>query len=248
VFTLPRIIAGLLVSLVIVAGAAAAAWWFFVREDAKLATNAPAIPTDLTRSPGASPTASAGTTPLASGTLAFRILPDRSEAAYFAGEKLASLPVPSTAKGATKDIEGVFYLRPDGSLDTSRESKFTVDLTTLKSDRDMRDSRVQNQALQTSQFPTATFIAKSVTGWDTSLPEGTEQDLKLTGTMDLHGVQKDITWDVKARKQGDVITALATVNFLYSDFDIPVLNIAGFVSVEDDVTLQVQVVAQAQAT
>lgn len=247
-FTLPRILAGLVVSVLIVAGAAAAAWWFFIREDAQLATSAPAIPTDLARSPAASTTAGTATTPLAPGTLAFRILSDRSEAAYFAGEKLASLPVPSTAKGATKDIEGVFYLRPDGTLDPAHASTFTVNLKTLKSDKDMRDSRVQNQALQTGQFPTATFVAKSVTGWDTSLPEGTEQDLKLTGTMDLHGVQKDITWDVKARKQGDIITALATVSFLYSDFNIPVLNIAGFVSVEDDVTLQVQVVAQAQTT
>ena len=40
------------------------------------------------------------------------------------------------------------------------------------------------------------------------------------------------------------MTALATVNFRFEEFNIPVLNIGGFVSVEEDVTLQVQIVAQ----
>jgi polyisoprenoid-binding protein YceI len=241
--TLRRTLAGGLVLAVIAIAAIVAGWWFFIREDNELATNAPEIPADLVETPGA------GETPSASGdATAFTIISDRSEAAYFADEKLASLPVPSTAKGSTKDITGTFYLTEDGlDLDPERESSFTVDLTTITSDRDMRDRRVQSDGLQTSQFPTATFVATSVSGYDPSIPEGEEQSLSLTGMMDLHGVQKEITWDVKARREGDVITALATVNFLYSDFNIPVLNIAGFVSVEEDVTLQVQIVAQAGA-
>jgi polyisoprenoid-binding protein YceI len=63
--------------------------------------------------------------------------------------------------------------------------------------------------------------------------------------LDLHGVQKEVTWDVKAMRQGNVMTALATLEMLYSDFNITPPNIAGFVSVEDDVTLQVQIVAEA---
>jgi len=228
---------------VIVAGAAAAAvWWFFIREDAQLATEAPAIPRELQSTPGA-----ATSTPVSSnGGLAFKIIPSRSEAAYFADEKLARLPLPSTAKGTTQDIEGEFYLTADGiSLDSSRPSSFTVNLKTLNSDEDMRDRRVQNQGLETGTYPTATFTVSSVTGYDPAKPAGEEQTLKLTGIMDLHGVQKELTWDVKARREGNVITALATVNFKYEVFNIPVLNIAGIVSVQDNVTLQVQVVAQA---
>jgi hypothetical protein len=50
---------------------------------------------------------------------------------------------------------------------------------------------------------------------------------------------------VKANRDDNIITALATLKFNYADFNIPVLNIANFVSVQDSVTLQVQVVAQA---
>lgn len=222
-----------------------AIWWFAIREDNELATNAPDIPTDLTAT---SSTPAAGSSPAPSGSgQAYAIISDRSEAAYFADEKLANLQLPSTAKGSTTAITGTFYLTEDGlDLDPTRTSTFTVDLTTLKSDQDRRDSRVQNDGLQTAQYPTATFTAKSVTGYDPSIADGEEQTLHLTGTLDLHGVQKDVTWEVKARREGDVMTALATLNFKYEEFNIPVLNVAGFVSVEDDVTLQVQVVAQRQ--
>ena len=245
--TLRRILIAAPIMVVAAIVAAGAFWWFFVREDNSLATSAPAIPADLVGS--GSPTAGAGvvSTPGAAspdGALTFTIISDRSEAAYFAGETLASIGVPSTAKGSTTDISGAFHLLPDGSLDPSQPTTFTVDLRTLRSDKSMRDDKVQNIALQTSTYPKATFTAKSVTGWDSSIPAGQEQTLKLSGTLDLHGVQKDVTWDVKARKDGQVITALATLNFKYADFNIPILNIGGFVAVQDNVTLQVQVVAQ----
>ena len=247
-FTLRNILVGGAIAVAVIIAAGAAGWYFFIREDAELATNAPAIPSDL-KTPSAASTQGAGATPstgTSGGGTTSVIIPERSEAAYFADEKLASLPLPSTAKGSTKDISGQFVLTPDGTgFDASQPATFTVNLKTLKSDKDMRDSRVQNQGLQTSQYPTAIFTATSVSGYDPSIPAGEEQTLQLTGTLDLHGVQKEVTWDVKARKDGNVITALATTKFPFSDFNIPVLNIAGFVSVQDDVTLQVQVVAQA---
>ncbi len=235
--TLRRLLLGGTAAAVIVAAAAIAGWWFFLRSTSTLATSAPAIPADLR--------ATAGSATPSGGALAFQILPDRSEAAYFADEKLASLPLPSKAKGATSDIQGTFYLTPDGlGLDPSRPSTFTVKLATLKSDKSQRDHRVQ-VALDTADYPTATFTASAVSGYDPSLPPDQEQDLPLTGVLDLRGVQRQVTWDVKGRRSGNLLTALATLKVNFGDFSIPSPNIAGFVSVQDTVTLQVQVVAQA---
>jgi polyisoprenoid-binding protein YceI len=228
--------AALLLVAAIVAG-----WWFFVRDDAELATNAPDIPEELV-----SPTSDAQPTGGGTGdnVLTFRIIPEESEAAYFVGEELASVGLPSTAKGATSAIEGEFHLTADGlALAPGTTSQFTVDLTTLESDEDRRDSRVQD-ALQTSQFPTATFTIASVTGYDPAIPEGEEQTLQLAGTFDLHGVQRDVTWEVKARRQSNVITALATLEFTFAEYNNTPPNLAGFVSVEDNGALQVQLVAQ----
>lgn len=236
-------VVGVALVIVVLAGAG---WWFFVRSDNELATTAPEIPAELksNASPpaGASPASSPATT---GGARKYAIVPEQSEAAFFADEKIARLPLPSTAKGATKDIEGSFYIGPTG-LDTSMESKFTVDLTTLKSDQSRRDEQVHNRGLETAKYPKATFVATKLDGYPAEFPAGQEVAMKLTGTLDLHGVKKEVTWDVKMKKEGNAISALATINFLYADFNIPVLNIAGMVTVEDDVTLQVQVVAKAE--
>ena len=243
--SLPRILIGAAVAIVALVVVVSAGWWFFVREENELATNAPEIPDELVEA------TSTASTPVPSGegtdgAVTFVIIPDRSEAAYFADEQLASLPLPSTAKGTTNDIAGEFHVSEDGyALSDAATSSFTVDLTTLESDEDRRDNRVQNDALQTSQFPTATFTVTSVSGIDTSLPLDQEHTFQLTGMLDLHGVEKEVTWEVKARREGNVMTALATVTFLYEDFNITPPNIGGFVSVEDDVTLQVQIVAEA---
>ena len=230
---------GRLVTLVLlVAIVGAGGWWFFIREDHSLATNAPVIP-DSVKS-GAAP---AGGNGGATGKAVYTIVADQSEAAYFAGEKLARLSLPSTAKGTTKEITGSFALTKDG-LDPSATTAFTVGLKSLKSDESQRDRRVQG-ALQTSQFPTAVFTAAKLTGLPADFPAGQDVPLQLSGTLDLHGVKKDVTWDVKARKDGAGFSALATLKIQFSDFGITKPDLAGFVTVNSDVTLQVQIVAQA---
>jgi polyisoprenoid-binding protein YceI len=243
---------------------AVGAWWFFIRSDEELAT-APQqfrTPGATQESPSATPEepetatpeSSAENTPAAGGEpsegfTTYTIVTDHpsvegaTEAAYFADEQFAGLSVPSTAKGATTDVSGVLHLGPDG-LDPAAPSVITVNLTRLQSDEARRDNRV-NGALQISQFPEAVFTAERIEGWPGEIPEGEDVNLQLIGTMDLKGVQRELTWDVVARRQGEVISALATTNFLYADFEIPLLNIAGFVSVDEDVTLQMQVIAVA---
>lgn len=254
------------IAIVVVVVAGAAGWWFFIREDNQLAT-APQDFRDtpsasVTDTPGASGTASpaeADSTPTAAGTAAavasegyelFVVVAEhpavngQTEAAYFADEQLASLGLPSTAKGTTFDVAGVFALGADG-LDPDVDSTIIVGLGTLTSDDGRRDGRVRG-ALQITQFPTATFTAQRLDGW-TGLAEGESVTATLVGTLDLKGVQREITWEVEAVRQGNVISALATTNFLYEDFGIPILNIGGFVSVEEDVTLQVQLIAELAA-
>ena len=213
-----------------------AVWYFAIREDAKLATQAPDIPTDLLQD--ADPVA-------IDGVLTYRIIPEQSEAAYFADEQLASLSLPSTAKGATNEIEGVFYLTEDGfSLASDLVSRLTIDLRTLKSNESRRDTRVRD-ALDADMHPMATFTISSVAGYDDSIPDGEEQVLTVDGMLDIHGIQKLVTWDVQARREANVITALATITFRFEDFGIRPPSFAGFVSVGDELTLQLQFVAQA---
>jgi polyisoprenoid-binding protein YceI len=236
-------------AVVLAAVAAIAGWWFVIRSDAQLATSPPEIPAALT---GATATPAAEVTEAAAATnevsadpvLTFEVNSGLSEAAYFVNEELARLGVPSTAKGSTNEVSGTLHLTPDGSLARDADSQFTVDLRGLTSDEDRRDQRVQ-ETLETSLYPAATFTAASVTGYDANIPEGEEQTLQLTGTLELHGVQKGVTWEVKAYRQGDAISALATVTVAFADFDMTAPTFAGIVSIDDKATLQVQLIAQA---
>lgn len=234
-----KLVLGALAALAVIVVLAGAGWWVFIREDDKLATSPPDIPDNL----GAQ-TQTARTATPNDGSLTFEVVAQESEAAYFVTEELARVGLPSTAKGATKTLSGTFHLTADGwQLDMSQPSTFTVDLRTLKSNEDARDSRVQG-ALETSTFPTATFTASRVSGVDTSLSPEIEQEFEVTGTLDLHGVQREVTWTVKARRLGNVMTLLATTTFLFADYNITPPNIAGVVTIGDDVTLQMQIIAQ----
>ena len=46
-FTLGRLLVGGTLTVIALGAIAAASWWFFIREDNELATEAPAIPTEL---------------------------------------------------------------------------------------------------------------------------------------------------------------------------------------------------------
>ena len=240
-----KVISGVAVAGLLALVAIAGGWYLFVREDAQLATSAPDIPDAIadtaTQTPGAATTSVVAQT---GDVLAFTINSELSEAAYFVDEELATIGIPSTAKGATNDVTGTLYVSTAGTaLATDETSSFTVDLTGLTSDEDRRDQRVQ-QALDTGTYQSATFTVSAVSGYDPSIAEGEEQTLQLTGTLDLHGVQKEVTWEVKAFREGDAISALATVTISFADFDITPPTFQGLVSISDEATLQVQLIAE----
>jgi polyisoprenoid-binding protein YceI len=252
---------GRLLSFAVVAViAAGAGWYFFIREDNEAQKSAAdvtdevrdAVSQTATPSPGASPASSETPTAGATGAAAteggsnyagkaYRVIEGQSEAWYLADEKLARLPTGSTAKGTTNKITGEFHLTEDG-LDPSKPTTFTVDLTSITSDNSRRDERMHG-ALETSKYPTTTFTASGIRGLPAEF--GTADTvLQLTGTLDLHGVQKEVTWELKVKRDGDILSVLGTTAFKYADFNITKPDIAGVVSVDENVTLQVQLFVQ----
>ena len=171
----------MLVAFVIAAASAGAGWWFFVRDTAALATSAPAIPADLQETSTLSSVDS-------SGIVDYRVLSDRSDSALFADATLAGLTISSGATDATSDISGTLYLSSEGlTLDPSRYSVLTVGLSNLEIGGVATDTGVM-----------ATFTATEIDGYDPAIPEGEEQSLQLSGTLDLLSVEAPLTWNVKA--------------------------------------------------
>jgi polyisoprenoid-binding protein YceI len=103
---------------------------------------------------------------------------------------------------------------------TVNTASFTVDMTKVTSDSGQRDGQFRNRIMQTSEFPTATFALTQplqLPSIPTNLQEITVQ---ATGKLTLHGVTKDITVDLKARRNGANIEVNGTIPVTFSDYDI----------------------------
>jgi len=221
-------------AVLVLGGVAAGVAYFVSRSDpVELVTEAPPVPT-----------ATAAVTPTG-GVLHFVVVSEQSEVSYIAREKLAFLPATSEAVGRTNAITGDIYLTRQG-LAPSPPSVLRVDLRTLRSDEARRDNYVRNNTLQADQFPYAEFVIERVDGFPIEYQEGQEVSLQISGTMTIRGTSRPMTFDVQARYGGGVLTGVAHATFRLTDFGLSPPNIAGFVTVEDEMQLQVVLVAQLQ--
>ncbi|HET7029622.1 MAG TPA: YceI family protein [Candidatus Limnocylindrales bacterium] len=245
-----RAVIALLIVGLFALGAGAAAWALVLRGDEvaplALPSSAPgaasgAAPTSSNPSVGGSateslPAASAGTVDAATLPGAWSIAPG-SVVGYRVRERLASLSADSDAVGRTSSITGSATIAGGGPTLTLTAASFSVDMTTLRSDRSMRDNRLRNDGIQTDQFPTATFELTQPVGLPASALRG-PFDVTLHGDLTLHGVTKSVEIPAQAQLNGAVIQVLGSLEFPFSDFQINAPNIGGFVAVEDHGTLE----------
>lgn len=210
-------------------------------DDVDLEESAPAIPRQ-----DASAAASQGAPSDQAGVLRFVVDASGSKATYVVREKLAALPVESNAVGETGQISGEIYLTSDG-LHPGQKSTFRVDLRTLRSDESRRDNFIRSNTLRANQFPFAEFVVESVNGWPSNYVDGTEVVLQVSGSMTIKGITRPLTFDVKARRQGDTLTAIADAEFKMTDFGITPPDVA-LAKAQDGVRLQVVLLAKQPAT
>ena len=167
----------------------------------------------------------------------FTVVLGESSATYTVREKLARLPLPNDAVGRTTQITGTIYL--DG-----QPSRIVADLRTLQSDQPMRDNYIRSRGgPMFDRYPYAEF---TVNGLD--LPAeyrpGETITRYVTGTMKIREVERPTTFAVEARMQDGVLYILGRTDFTWDYFQIPPPNIAGIVQVENNVHLEILLVAK----
>jgi polyisoprenoid-binding protein YceI len=145
--------------------------------------------------------------------------------------------------GTTRAITGDVQLESDGVV-RGQILNISVDLRTLVSDDVRRDNFIRQNTLQTDRFPLAVFRSADVGGLPTSHP-GEEVTFQLPGVMSLHGQDRPMAWDARARLEGDALFGSATTRIKLSDFGIEPPRLA-ILSVEDEMTWTIDIVAQRQ--
>jgi polyisoprenoid-binding protein YceI len=179
--------------------------------------------------------------PLAARTGPTRLVvaPSGNEARWRVRERLASFDFPNDAVGTTRDIGGAIVIGADGQPD-STASKITVNLTTLQSDRSMRDNYIKRRTLETDRFPTAVLVPTRFLRLRTPMPDTGTFTFEIVGNLTVHGVTKSTTWLVTAvgKDGGFAGTALTRVTF--EDFAMAQPRVPILLSIEDEINLEYQ--------
>jgi polyisoprenoid-binding protein YceI len=121
------------------------------------------------------------------------------------------------AVGRTHDVTGTLTI--SGSTVTG--SDFTADMTTVKSDRSQRDGQFQGRIMDTAQFPTASFQFSGPLQLGAVPAVGQTITQHASGKLTLHGTTRDVSFDVKARDDGNTISVQGEIPITFADYGIP---------------------------
>jgi polyisoprenoid-binding protein YceI len=123
----------------------------------------------------------------------------------------------TTAAGRTSDVTGELTL--DGT--TVSSTRIVVDMTTVKSDEDRRDSQFQGRVMDTATFPTATFELTKPIDLGTLPAVGATVTKPATGKLTLRGTTKEVTVDLTARRSADKIEVQGSIPITFAAWAIP---------------------------
>jgi polyisoprenoid-binding protein YceI len=214
----------------------AAAWYFILRNDApppvSLQSALEAIASPEAGSNAALSNSDAdltGTWTLVQGANSF--------VGYRVDETLVGVGA-TTAVGRTSGVEGT--LEFDGNAITAVE--VIADLTTLTSDKSMRDGQLRTQAIETSRFPTATFVLTSPIQVGDVPAEGEAVKQTIQGELTLHGVTRAVEIEVQGVIQNGQLVVVGSTVIQFADYDIDQPTSMSVVSIADHGTMELQLV------
>jgi polyisoprenoid-binding protein YceI len=156
---------------------------------------------------------------------------------YRVGEELLGGVGRSTAVGRTGEVAG--HLTIDGTTITTVDVE--ADMTSLRSDEDRRDNRLRTSGLETDSFPTATFVLTEPIELGSTPDTGETVEVAATGDLTLHGVTRSVDLPLEAVLRPDGrIEVVGRLPIVMAEWDITPPSISGFVTVEDEGELELQ--------
>jgi polyisoprenoid-binding protein YceI len=161
-----------------------------------------------------------------------------SQAGYRVREKLAFLPAQSDAVGRTSQITGSTTFTDAAGAVTVTAASFDVNVLALKSDRSMRDEKIQEIGLESSRYPTATFTLSKPATIPAGILRGEVVHASVTGVFNIHGVSKQETLPVEINASGSTVQAVGSLTFPWSEFGMTAPSIGGFVNVTEHATME----------
>jgi polyisoprenoid-binding protein YceI len=169
----------------------------------------------------------------------FTILPARSSIRFDAKA------TGHTVHGVTHQLQGEVAFDPDDVTDRTTVA-LRVEAATLDTDNRSRDKNMRESHLETTRYPWIEFKSSSVEALAPTLREGETQEMQVRGRLLLHGVERDITFPVKAVRKGKELCVTGSTVVKMTDYAIPIPKFL-FVKVQDEVKVMFEVIASPAA-
>jgi polyisoprenoid-binding protein YceI len=172
-------------------------------------------------------------------TPAFRLTVEQpgNEVRYRVREQLVGRDLPNDAVGVTQAVTGEILFAEDGTV-IPDGSRLTIDVTSLKSDQNRRDTYVRNRLLETAKFPTVVFEPNFIRGAPKALPTSGSTAFSLLGNLTIKSVTRPATWFVSAKFAATNVTGTASTAFSFADFGISQPSVPVLLSVADTIKLE----------
>lgn len=255
-----RLLLTLVVAVLLLIAAAGAGIWYFFRGDAPaevdLDTAAAAVQVEDTAVSGATVATEATVTTAATASVADAAttasaiagtwtidtsvgeFDDEDSTGTFVGfrvdEELSGLGS-TTAVGRTPTVSGTVTI--EGTTVTA--VAIEADMTAITTNDGRRDDNVHD-ALETSTYPTATFVLTQPIELGEAAANGEAVTVDAVGELTVHGVTQAVTIPLQAQLVDGTIVIVGSTEITFSDYGVSVPEAPIVVSAEDTGTLELQ--------
>lgn len=191
------------------------------------------------------PTLAAQSSQLTAGDSAaqlYRIDPSHSEVHYEVNETLIFQNNRfNTAIGRTKGIAGEILVDMNQPA-KSQIGPIVIDVSQFASDESRRDNYIRRSNLESSRYPTATFVTRSIDGLPNQVQAGQAYSITINGDLTVKTTTRPVVWTGTLKLDNGQIAGSATTNFNMSDFGVGPIQ-TPLISTEDGVKLVFDFVA-----
>ena len=165
------------------------------------------------------------------------VVGEGSEITFTVGEVLARSPARIEAVMRSTSLSGQININGEPST-------IEVDLHTLSSDQQFRDRYVRSRMFPND--PVASFTVESAGDLPPEFHSGDTFQRPVSGALSLKGKDFPLTFDLEVRNDGNVLNVLGNTIVTWEQLEIPVPTARSVVSIEDDIHVQILLVATQQ--
>lgn len=234
-----------LASVALVAALGAGAWYLFIREDAPPEVDLDSATEQLTSTTSPDTSTKGEPTTKPDGIDGSWVVDNESgefdfdsATGSFAGfrvtEELANIGA-AEAVGRTGEVSGEMTIEESELVAT----EITVDMSTLTSNQQRRDDRVQ-EALETTRFPEATFELTEPVELGDGAAGGEDVSVDATGRLTVHGITNEVTVKLDARLADGTAVVVGSIPIALADYGVEAPTAPMVLSVSDEATVEFQ--------